>query len=353
MLLSVSIMLNQVLLAVVILLGASLIDWFRIKKIWLVRYRNIFLPLLGMTCIWVFVALFVQPEPDTATGIKAFIKSLLPLISFPNLINSFLYLWLVSLPLMTLILLAGSGLTLVNCLFKPASENAGLRFLLSLIVLCLTIIGVAPLHYLETRYSFHLYPLLILVGLFGFLHPPILGAASRALLAKWTPPVLLVLFAVSSDFSLGHMMRADTYEANFRVGYSGTRARHYYSRFDFESPAVFVNQHAAASDLIITSVVPATHYLKPGAFVFMHKDDERYSLQACDFGNMERWSGLPLLDTISDIEDLAESRPDSRIWLLVDHYAIKDALTPDYLTKEAGFDEVFVAKDEKIRVFLR
>ncbi len=89
------------------------------------------------------------------------------------------------------------------------------------------------------------------------------------------------------------------------------------------------------------------------SFVYLNKADPRYLGQACDFGNMERWTGLPLLSDVGDIEALAETKPDSRLWLIADHYAMKSTLSHEYLTGQAGYEQVFVSPDEKFRVYLR
>jgi hypothetical protein len=93
--------------------------------------------------------------------------------------------------------------------------------------------------------------------------------------------------------------------------------------------------------------------LKMNNFVYLNKADERYSSQACDFGNMERWTGLPLLSDVGDIEALAETKSDSRLWLIADHYAMKSTLSHEYLTGKAGYEQVFVSPDEKFKVYLR
>ena len=67
------------------------------------------------------------------------------------------------------------------------------------------------------------------------------------------------------------MAHIDTYDENFRIGYDDSRARHYYPRFDFESPASFVNQHADSSSLVITTSVIVSHNLEMNSFAYLHK----------------------------------------------------------------------------------
>jgi hypothetical protein len=356
--LTACILLNQILLAVMVFLGASLVNWFRLQDVLLPRYRRIFLPLCGMLVIWIAVALGFQTEEIPISGPKALIKGLLPLISFPDLIDSFLYPWLLSIPLMLVVLLFGSGLALANSLFSRNYEYSGIRLLLSIVIVSLTVIGAVTIRYTETRYSFHLYPLLVILSLFGFAHFMIGSTKTERLVKRWAPLVFLCLFFLSSDFALDHMVRIGTYDANFRIGYSSARAQHYYQRFDFKSPADFVNRRAAPSDVVIMTSEVVTQYLstsnrKMNSFVYLHKTDERYKSQACDFGNLERWTGLPLLSEVGDIEALAETNPGSRLWLVADHYALRSTLPHEYLTTVARYEQVFASPDEKFRVYLR
>jgi hypothetical protein len=356
--LTACILLNQILLAVMVFLGASLVNWFRLQDVLLPRYRRIFLPLCGMLVIWIAVALGFQTEEIPISGPKALIKGLLPLISFPDLIDSFLYPWLLSIPLMLVVLLFGSGLALANGLFSRNYEYSGIRLLLTIVIVSLTVIGAVTIRYTETRYSFHLYPLLVILSLFGFAHFMIGSTKTERLVKRWAPLVFLCLFFLSSDFALDHMVRIGTYDANFRIGYSSARAQHYYQRFDFKSPADFVNRRAAPSDVVIMTSEVVTQYLstsnrKMNSFVYLHKTDERYKSQACDFGNLERWTGLPLLSEVGDIEALAETNPGSRLWLVADHYALRSTLPHEYLTTVARYEQVFASPDEKFRVYLR
>lgn len=353
LMLTACVLLNQILLAIMVLLGASLVNWFCLQDVLLPRYRRIFLPLFGMSVIWIAVALGVQAEQSPIASLKELIVGLLPLISFPELIESVLIPSLLSMPLVTAILVSGTGLALANSLFRRNYQNPGLRLLLAIVIVSFTVIGAATLRYTETRYSFHVYPLLVLLSLFGFAHMAIGSARIKELVEHWAPPAFLCLFFLSSDFAIDHMVHIDSYDANFRVGYSGIRARHYYQRFDVESPADFVNQHADPSDSVITTSVVVTRYLQMDSFVYLNKADERYSSQACDFGNMERWTGLPLLSDVGDIEALAETKSDSRLWLIADHYAMKSTLSHEYLTGKAGYEQVFVSPDEKFKVYLR
>jgi len=299
-----------------------------------------------MVVIWIAVALGAQTEQSSIVGLEK-------LISFPELLRSFLHPWLLSLPLMTVILIAGVGLALAGSLFVREYDNPGLRLLLAIVIVSVIVIGGAQTMYIETRYSFHVYPLLVLLTLFGFAHSVIGGAPIKEVVERWAPLVFLCLFVISSDFALGHMAHIDTYDANFRVGYDDRRAKHYYQRFDFKSPADFVNKHADPSDLVITTSVVVTQYLEMNSFVYLHETDRRYRGQACDFGKMERWTGLPLVDNVGDIEALAESKPGSSLWLIVDQQTLKRTLPHEYLTGKAGYEQVFVSPDERLTVYLR
>lgn len=224
----VCIAINQLLLAGLALIGATLVGWFRWQDILLPRYRYLFLALLAIAVLWIAIAVGL-PEGQLS------LSSLKSLMSFPELLYSFLFSWLSSMPLLTLVLLAGTGLALFLAIFLVRYSQPEFRFVFVAVILSVVVIGAAQTMYAETRYSFHVFPLMIILALAGF--SGALGAfgGKPALLSRWIPAVFLCLFALSSEFAVRHMMQISSYATNFRAGYDTSTTRHYYPRFDFRS----------------------------------------------------------------------------------------------------------------------
>jgi hypothetical protein len=128
-------------------------------------------------------------------------------------------------------------------------------------------------------------------------------------------------------------------------------SRHYYPRFDFASPAEYVNEHRAANDQVITSSVIVAEYLSDTGFVFLDRRDKRYKGQVCADGQSEKWTNLPLLSDPSQVEVAIRSAYPDRAWLVVDRSTSRRFLSVDYIKMELGLEERFTGRDGSFSVY--
>jgi len=330
---------NQLLFAAMLAAGLILIGWLRVSDFSRRGHREAALALLGAAVVWAAVAFLVHSDP---------IGALKAVVGFPDLARPIVYPWVYSMPLMSLLLGLGLLVAFAIAALAPAERTVDLRLLAILVVLTVTVIGfVQPTS--ETRYSFHAYPIVIVLALAGFSLVALQGRFPRVM-RRWAPLACLLPFALSSEFISGHTININSYEANFRVGYDRRLERHYYPRFDYASPAAFVNERAEPTDLILSASVTATHYLERTDAVFVGKTDGRYQAQACMRGEMERWTGLPLLDETGDIDGITGAAAGSRVWLVADSQALGRALPAEYIAKKFG-QPVYAAPDGRVFVF--
>ena len=151
---------------------------------------------------------------------------------------------------------------------------------------------------------------------------------------------------------MAHLINIDSYNSNFRIGYDDRRARHYYPRMDFRGAAEFVNNNAGDSDRIIITAVVFAQYLKKPNFVYLDKGDRRYSGQACLNDPIERWTNLPLLESIAELSAKinADGLPTS--WIIIDQQTSKTQRWVSFLQQNSGNKEVYKSPDGRATVYV-
>ena len=336
---------GQLLLAAMLFVGAILAGWLSLGDC-LRRDRMPTLLLLGAVCAtWVVRAALQFIDTGSTQPIKA-------LISFPELLYSLIYPWLATIPEMGLMFGAGT----IVALLLVATERQpdwGVRYLLALLLLAVLIIGGANTLYSETRYSFHLYPLLLVLTLYGVHHLAAMAFRRSTVPAALVSAAAVAVFLFSADFSPKHLTTVDAYESNFRVGYADRRTRHYFPRFDFGSPSDYVNARASGGDTIIVTNVVLAHYVETPGFIYLDETDPRFGGQACVGLQRERWSDLSLLKSRQGLESLLTGVSHAPVWVVADWQTLRKALPDSYLTAELGLNRVFDSPDNRMAVFHR
>jgi len=336
---------NQLVLAAFILLGALLVGWIDARSLFRPPSRSAMLTIIVVCLIWIGYAVYMAADTGSVVPLKA-------LIRFPELLYSIVYPWLMAIPAMAVLLGAGTAVLTLYVVIHP-NQHRGERFLIALVLLSVTFIGIAPTMYEETRYSFHLYPLGLILALTGVKllvdSVPRLPRRTTALPAAGA----VAYFLFSADFAISHLVTIDQYDSNFRVGYDDRVARHYYPRFDFATPAAYVESQRQEDDIIITSDVTLAEYLPNTDYVYMSASDPRYVGQACERGTRERWTGSALLSSREELADVVRYRSESEIWLIADWQSLEHTLPHQYLSEDLTLLRVFVSPDQRFAVYRR
>jgi hypothetical protein len=341
-----TLLLNQLLLAAMVLAGAMLIGWLPLTMLRTHRLYWAGISLAGLAGLWIAVVL-----SSVGTSLPL-TKRLRMVIGFPDLYSSFLYPWLSTDPVVIALLGSGTALALVFAVTRESETTQGVSALLLSILLSLLLIGAAESLYHETRYSFFLYPLFTILALYGVTELAARIQAIATPLAPAIPLAFLACFTLSKDISFSHLQSIDSYEANFRLGMPSSLARHYYTRYDYAGPADYLNNHAHPTDIIITTSTPVTHYLEYIGMVYLDQSDGRYRGQACNFGKTERWSGWPLLGSLDEVEDIVRaSGINNHVWIIADILSLRWSDWSGYLNDTTRFTEIFVSGDGRFRVF--
>lgn len=226
-------------------------------------------------------------------------------LAWPDFHHAALAPWFRAMPIVTSALVAALAVQFVIHARRPLNEiitNPALP-----ILGFLAFIGCIASPQSTTRYSFFLYPtvlLLILYSIQSFIR--VCGArglrADRASVAGFA-----AIFLLSSDFRPAHIARVDSQEVSLRMGqYAGT-ADHWIHRFDYISPAAFLNKHTMPDQPLIVSgrERPILHYLDRPFSIFVPKWSDNFALLARKGGTVDRWSSMPMLSLASDARDYA------------------------------------------------
>lgn len=342
---AVSTVIGQLLLAVLLLVGAMLAGWLTIANLRERAQIRLLVVVALIASAWAIYAIAATYVSGTFTVAKS-------LMSFPEPLYSLVYPWFEVMPIITLLVFSGTVALTIGVLLNDRSD-AGLRGLLVIVIAAVTVVGGAQTLYSETRYSFHLYPLFLILSIVG------ISFVIRAWKTKgpWLHAVaassVLIVFIASQDFAASHLRSIDSYSSNFRVGLSDRMARHYFPRFDFRSPADFVNANANGSDTIIATNVVVTEYLDRVDYVYMNQSDRRFRGQVCSSGDRERWTGEPLLSQTLEIDSAASDSEGTATWLIVDWQTMKSTLSKQMLSAEWGFEEEFQSPDKRMTVFYK
>ena len=238
---------------------------------------------------------------------------------YPRVMEEFVFLWLDVMPY----------LTVLSCLFgflvlwgrRTSLQFVTDHFLLLVLVSCILILGVINTMYNSTRYSFFLYPLILLLWFEGSL-------ACKSWLDHTLSPnaflgrvpkfgVVLLSFGLllcSEDFSFAHIMNIGKAEVNFRMNVSEEVAVHYYQRADVRGPADYINEAWKAGDLIVNAVPSSSFYLTHENYIFYDDQSSLFRENSQDRGTKDRWGNFILHN--KDTVQKAVQGGKGAVWIL-------------------------------------
>ena len=342
---AISILASQILLALFIFVFGILLNWIRPRFAFGAEHRLTVVVLTFAIGVMTVLAVYGGAGSTLTSSLKT-------LAAFPDLVDMVVYPWLDNLPLFSLWLVLSAAAVFLLVLTRPSTETISIRLVFLILMGSLFVISAVPTLYKETRYSFFLYPLIIIVG--GFL----MHAASKnmgELRGVWKlrtiPIVLMVVFLASADFDYRHLASIDSYQANFRIDYPDHKTRHYYTRTDFRSAAQYVNANADMADTIVVASEVFSHYTTRADYMYMRRIDPRARGQICPNGALERWSGLPLLGSIDELTAQVYRSGANEAWILVDQHLLADAQWQDFTTSTDGIAQVFLSDDGRTSVY--
>jgi len=271
---------------------------------------------------------------------------------FPDLYNMAILPWFQVLPVLTALSAGLIFWVLATTLARKSAHSfEGFYFLCAVCLIAGIFVGMANTKYITTRYTFFLYPLVILLAVESlFQVSKLIGSSNRRVITVFLFFAVLLPF-VTKDFNLTHLLRVDSPEINFRTAYGEQLSRHYYSRQDYRSPAEVVNANMEFNDGVVTTVTPVDYYLKQLDYIFVGIYESRFSgVSACG-GTRELWTNASLLYKDEQLFDLINNFPRT-IWLIAKSENMKKWFPVETLINEKYRQFLFSRSiDGKINVY--
>jgi Dolichyl-phosphate-mannose-protein mannosyltransferase len=275
-----------------LLLLTDLIDW---RELTSGRARPFCLALLALLAFWVAY--------DLSSGGPSFGL----LFGFPDIFERIGRPWGRTLPVLTLGILLCVAYWFVRSTATPGDARSPMNALLGLLFLVVLVVASVPTDRIETRYTFFLYPVLVVIvvsailELAGHFHgrrpmPSILLAAAP-----------LLFFAATEDWQLNQVAHIDSEAVNFRVGMPPARAAHYTERNDMRSIAQWLTAHVQPGDVVVSGIPNLDQYYGGIDYFYLDDQDNRYGAYVCGNGRTERWTNHPILQQVDALKSAVDS----------------------------------------------
>jgi hypothetical protein len=312
--------------ALALLLLTRIVDWRELFNRGAWRFHA---ALVSAAVFWILFGVVTDAWRDDAA------ESLMPavdliayeLLEFPNLLEMVARPWARAVPWLGLSILLMLAVSAARVVYR---NNASLteRALLIVAVVMLLLVGAADAPRIETRYTFFLYPMLLVTGI------TVLVCGAERIGWRWLgapllgPAVVLGWFALTEDFQPRHLLRIDSAEINFRRGMTAGQQSHYYNRSNIRATAEWLSNHVSSpTDLVISGPgVTALDFYYPNVdFVYIDPSDDRLYAWSCKRGTVDRWSNLPLVYKAAALESQISAHP--RAYIVVDARRADDLVT--------------------------
>jgi hypothetical protein len=279
-----------------LMLLAKLIDWHDLTA---VQARRFALALVALLIFWLAFDIWAGSPMNylvvSSTAAKGPPPVIHDLFGFPDIYDEIIRPWGHTVPILSLGLAAALAFWCWKTITTRRPAPDSIAALLSLITLLALAVGATATERIETRYTFFLYPLFIVLSVAALLklvqsvnafrHAPIVFAAAVPLLA----------FSATEDFQPRHIAHVDSADINFRVGMSAVLAAHYYPRGDIRSVGQWLAAHVRPDEVVITGIPSLEQYYGGFDYFFLDEEDQRYEAYVCQDGKTERWTDHPVL----------------------------------------------------------
>jgi hypothetical protein len=265
-----------------LMLLVRLVDW---RELGDRRARYFWLALGGFLLFWI-----VCGAASGALAVQRF-------VGFPDIYDDIVRPWGRTLPILSLgisALLLYASWNAVKSMQAAADPVAAL---LSLTIFIALAIGAASTDRVETRYTFFLYPPLIVLAVCAILEIARRQKILRKVPVVFTACLPLLCFSATEDLQPRHILAVDSARINFRVGMSAARVAHYYPHSDMRGAAQWLAAHARPGDVVITGIPTLDQYDHRIDYFYLDLSDNRYETYVCPDNRTERWSNLPVLYT--------------------------------------------------------
>jgi hypothetical protein len=277
-------------LALMLLMG--LVEWRELAS---GPARPFLLALLTLLLFWLAYYQFSGGRPLEAV------------FGFPDVYQRIGRPWGRAMPVLTVAILLGAAYWFSRSLAAPAKTPAAIGSLLPLLLLLVLVVGAIPTNRIETRYTFFLFPVLIVIAISAMFEFALQRGVPRRVPAPLLAALPLVCFALTEDFQFKQIAHIDSAAANFRLGMSPARADHYYPRNDMRGVAEWLSAHVQSGDIVVSGIPNLDEYYGAFDYFYLDEEDNRYDAYVCGDGRTERWTNHPVLYTANALNSVVDS----------------------------------------------
>jgi len=240
------------------------------------------------------------------------------LVGFFNYPDNYLSLlnYFRTLPLLTSFSII-SILGLFFILLSGKKEFNEIKFLSGVLIFLSILATIPTLTYEETRYTFFLAPVLLILVIYSVFTYSHLIFKNNILRKVSSIFLIFFIFLLSKDFNAYHILHIDKAEVNYRMIYKNNYfKRHLYRRWDILTPTSYVKKHLADTDLIMINENSHEFYLPRVDYFNFNYKHRAFSILSVEYGKKERWSNAKLIYTNKDLQNFIDNRSKT-IWFTV------------------------------------
>jgi hypothetical protein len=310
---------------------AGLADWDELTSR---QARGLWLALAALTLFWLsYEYLYGGKLIDALCG-------------FPDVYHHIGRPWARAMPIMTIGLLVAGAYWFRRSVTLAARAPGPIACLLGLLLVMALAVSAIPTDRIETRYTFFLYPIALVLAVCA-----ILDFAQRRFPGR-TPQWLIMLlpllcFAVTEDLQIRQLVHIDSAAANFRLGMRAARADHYYPLNDVRSVGTWLISHVHPGDMVVNGIPNLDEYYAGVDYFFLDQEDNRIDAYVCGDGRTERWTNHRLIYSVDGLGSVLNRG--QRVYATV-YEDVEERLRRASQSQEWTITRVYTAMDGKTGV---
>jgi len=311
--------LNLFGLSLLLLASFYLLNWFKLKDA-MNKYFGLLISIGVLYLIfWIIFGFSTSEwhimfeEFDPSEKLK---KLLIVLIDYPFIYDKIVDKYVSAMPLFTVFSVLFLGYSLLDTLRKTPEGVMGFRFLMFIIIFHALLVGVLVTPYKNARYTFFLFPMVILLVVYS-IHAFSSLLKFKPLISQGIFVSLIGLFLfVSEDFNFNHIINIDSKEVNYRMNYGvdSEIAKVYIRRYDVRTPAEVINKNASKEDIIIATLLTVDYYLDRIDYVYKDYRKRGFTNMAISDGTSDLWTNSKLLYKEEDMLEIIKN-PGKTVWI--------------------------------------
>ena len=342
---------NLFALIIYLLILALLLRHLHLKQL---LYRPVVLSIamiIATGLFWFSYGLLTDEWFNSLTsGHTSKLKALLVVfLKFPDIFTKIIYRWVSVMPVMMLItiplLICGAFIAIV----KNRDNDQGYLFLFAVSLILVLILAVLDQPYKSTRYTFFLYPIVLLLITVSFRLLVLLITDNLSRMRTVLAALIVAFMILSEDFGIDHLWNINSERILYRMEYDDKLAGHYYLRWDYRAVGEFIRTNLKSDDIIASSARFIQYYL--GKLDYLYLDQESSVLRrvlACG-GTKDLWTNADILYKPEKFSQLLEDSQHT-IWLVLRSYRLSNQIEKDLAEQYKDF-HVFRSVDGHLNVF--